>query len=103
MPVEAAVPFERAVRIADEIAAIAERDLFLVRTVADLKRCLAGEEVGGILHFEGAEPIEPGLGNLEAWYGARAAVDRDLSGAGRMRSVTACRSAFRARRIPARD
>jgi membrane dipeptidase len=39
-----------------------------VRTVADLKRCLAGEKVGAILHLEGAEPIEPGLGNLEAWY-----------------------------------
>jgi membrane dipeptidase len=68
VPVEAAVPFERAAQIADEIAAIAERDLFLVRTVADLKRCLAGEEVGAILHFEGAEPIEPGLGDLQAWY-----------------------------------
>ena len=67
VPMEEPVPFERAARIADETAAIAERDLFLVRSVADLKRCLAGEETGAILHFEGAEPIEPGLGNLEAW------------------------------------
>jgi membrane dipeptidase len=36
--------------------------------VAELERCLAGEEVGAILHFEGAEPVEPGLGNLEAWF-----------------------------------
>ena len=68
VPVEPPLPFERAARIADELAAIAERDLFLVRTVAELKRCLAGEEVGAILHLEGAEPVEPGLGNLEAWY-----------------------------------
>jgi membrane dipeptidase len=68
VPMEDPVPFERAVRIADEIAAIAARDLFLVRSVPDLKRCLAGEEVGAILHFEGAEPIEPGLGNLDAWF-----------------------------------
>lgn len=69
VPVEPPLPFERAVRVANELASIAERDLFLVRTVAELKRCLAGEEVGAILHLEGAEPVEPGLGNLEAWYG----------------------------------
>jgi membrane dipeptidase len=68
VPMEGPVPFERAARIADETAAIAERDLFLVRDVRDLKRCLAGEETGAIMHFEGAEPIEPGLGNLDAWY-----------------------------------
>jgi len=68
VPVEPPLPFERAVRIADELASIAERDLVLVRTVAELERCLAGEEIGAILHLEGAEPIEPGLGNLEAWY-----------------------------------
>ena len=69
VPMEGPVPFERAARIADETAAIAERELFLVRSVGDLKRCLAGEETGAILHFEGAEPIEPGLGNLETWVG----------------------------------
>ena len=68
VPLQPPLPLERAARIADEIAAIAERDLFLVRTLADLERCIAGEEVGAILHFEGAEPIAPGLGNLDAWY-----------------------------------
>jgi membrane dipeptidase len=67
VPMESPLPFERAVRVADELASIAERDLFLVRTVAELKRCIAGEEVGAILYFEGAEPVEPGLGDLEAW------------------------------------
>ena len=28
---------------------------------------VASGEPGAILHLEGAEPIEPGLGNLEAW------------------------------------
>jgi membrane dipeptidase len=62
VPMEGPLPFERAARIADELAAIAERDLRLVRTADEL---LDGD---GILHLEGAEPIEPGLGNLHAWY-----------------------------------
>jgi membrane dipeptidase len=67
VPPEGPLPFARAGRIADELAAIAERDLDLVRTVADLERCLEGERVGAILHLEGAEPIEPGVENLEHW------------------------------------
>jgi len=68
VPMEPPLPFERAARVADELAAIAERDLDLVRTVAELERCVAGDaEPGAILHFEGAEPVEPGLGNLEDW------------------------------------
>ena len=50
---------DRASSVANEVAAIAERDLTLVRTIADLERCLAGGEPGAILHLEGAEPIEP--------------------------------------------
>ncbi|HVM56736.1 MAG TPA: dipeptidase [Gaiellaceae bacterium] len=68
VPVEQPLPFERAVRVADELAAIAARDLDLVRAVAELERCVGGGPgPGAILHLEGAEPIEPGLGNLEAW------------------------------------
>ena len=70
VPMEPPLPFERAVRVADELAAIAERDLRLVRTFAELERCVAGEDdAGAILHLEGAEPVEPGLGNLEDWIG----------------------------------
>jgi membrane dipeptidase len=68
VPLEPPLPFERAATVADELASIAERDLFLVRTMEELERCVAGENVGAILHLEGAEPIEPGLGNLGAWY-----------------------------------
>jgi len=64
VPQEGPLPSARAERIAWELAALAERDLRLVRTVADLERCLAGEGTGAILHLEGAEPI----GDLDAWY-----------------------------------
>lgn len=57
----------RASSIAHELATIAERDLTIVRTAADLEACLAGGEPGAILHLEGAEPVEPDLGNLDAW------------------------------------
>ncbi|HEY8704123.1 MAG TPA: dipeptidase [Gaiellaceae bacterium] len=67
VPFDGPLTFERASAVAHELAAIAERDLTLIRTIADLERCLAGDEPGAILHFEGAEPIEPGLGNLDGW------------------------------------
>ncbi|HUJ91268.1 MAG TPA: membrane dipeptidase, partial [Gaiellaceae bacterium] len=68
VPVEPPLPFERAARVADELATIASRDLDLVRTVPELERCVGGGPgPGAILHLEGAEPVEPGLGNLEDW------------------------------------
>jgi membrane dipeptidase len=66
-PFAGPLTFERASSVAHELAAIAERDLSIVRTIADLERCLAGDEPGAILQLEGAEPIEPGLGNLDGW------------------------------------
>jgi membrane dipeptidase len=62
VPQEGPLPFERAARIAGELAAIAERELRLVRTAGEL---LDGD---AILHLEGAEPIAEDLGNLDAWY-----------------------------------
>jgi membrane dipeptidase len=67
VPFDEPLTFERASSIAHELAAIAERDLTLVRTIADLERCLEGGEPGAILHLEGAEPIDPDLGNLDRW------------------------------------
>jgi membrane dipeptidase len=68
LPLEEAVPLERASYVAGELAAIAESDLELVLDVAHLAACVAGERgPGAILHLEGAEPLDPGLGNLEAW------------------------------------
>jgi membrane dipeptidase len=42
----------------------------LVRDAADLDACLAGDALGVIFHFEGAEPIDTGLEALEVWYAA---------------------------------
>jgi membrane dipeptidase len=66
VPLEGPLPPVRARRIAHEFLAIAERDLSIVRTIADLERCVAGEEVGAIVHLEGAEPLDD---DLEHWYG----------------------------------
>ncbi len=57
----------RAGPVAQELASIAERDLSLVRTIADLERCIEGGEPGAILHLEGAEPLAPDLRNLGEW------------------------------------
>jgi membrane dipeptidase len=65
VPYEEPLPFERAVRVADELVSIAERELTLVRSVDEL-RLDAGPLA--ILHFEGAEPIDPSLANLGDWY-----------------------------------
>ena len=46
----------------------ADGPLCVVRTAAELERCVAGGPLGAILHLEGAEPIEPDLSNLEGWY-----------------------------------
>src|SRR4051795_13047731 len=65
VPLEAALPLDRAQRVAREFLAIAERDLSIVRTIADLERCIAGEQQGAIIHLEGAEPLDE---DIEAWY-----------------------------------
>jgi len=62
VPMEGALPFERADRIARELAAIAERDLRIVTRADDV---LGGN---AILHLEGAEPIAPDLSNLCEWF-----------------------------------
>jgi len=67
IPLDPPLPAGRGEQIAEELAAIFARDLTPVLTVSDLERCVAGDEVGAILHLEGAEPIAPDLGNLESW------------------------------------
>lgn len=42
----------------------------VVRDVAQLRRCLDSSTVAAILHFEGAEPIDPELNALEVFYRA---------------------------------
>ena len=42
----------------------------IVRTVDDLEACLAGGVLAMILHFEGAEPLDPALLSLPVFYAA---------------------------------
>ena len=42
----------------------------LIRDAADLDACLAGDALGVVFHFEGAEPIDTDLDALEVWYAA---------------------------------
>ncbi|MGH2346461.1 MAG: dipeptidase, partial [Chloroflexota bacterium] len=44
--------------------------LTVARTVADLEACMQAGVLGAILHFEGAEPIDPELDALEVLYRA---------------------------------
>ena len=48
-----------------------DRGLFkLVRTTADIERCMASGVLAGIMHFEGAEMIGPDLAALDVYYAA---------------------------------
>jgi membrane dipeptidase len=69
VPLPAPVPTEYAIREAqklvdllDDLAATGQ--VQVARSTADVEAALDGGPLAAILHFEGAEPIEPGLGNL---------------------------------------
>src|SRR5439155_1382625 len=72
-PLAGPVPTEYALREAgaiidllDELAA--SGDVRVARRVDDVESALSGGPLTAILHFEGAEPIEPGLENLAELY-----------------------------------
>ena len=72
-PLAGPVPTEYALREAgaiidllDELAA--SGDVRVARCVDDVESALSGGPLTAILHFEGAEPIEPGLENLAELY-----------------------------------
>src|SRR5262249_37651248 len=52
--------------ILDEL--VATEGVRRVRTLADVEAALDGGPPAAILHFEGAEPIDPDLENLESFY-----------------------------------
>lgn len=71
-PPQPAIDFDRSARVTGEVVdllfaleAESAGSLVVVRSVADLERALAGGPFGAILHLEGAEPLSPGLGELE--------------------------------------
>jgi membrane dipeptidase len=72
-PLAAPVPLEHAQREADAEIALLEQlarsdDVVVAREVADVEAALAGGPLAAILHFEGAEPIDPELHALEPLY-----------------------------------
>ena len=54
------------VDLLDDLAA--DGEVRVARSAADVEAGLDGGPLAAILHFEGAEPIEPGLGNLGELY-----------------------------------
>jgi membrane dipeptidase len=52
------------------IEAQSHGQLRVIRTVGEIERCLADGSIGAILHFEGAEAIDPELNALEVLYQA---------------------------------
>ena len=72
-PLAAAVPTTYAAREAGEIVDLLDElalgsDVRLARSGDEVEAALNGGPLAAILHFEGAEPIEPGLENLEGFY-----------------------------------
>jgi membrane dipeptidase len=72
-PLAVAVPTEYAatealalVELLDEL--VARGAMRLARSAVDVEASLDGGPMAAILHFEGAEPVEPELENLEALY-----------------------------------
>ena len=75
VPYSPSVPWEEAARTVAALGARLQRLLRasdgrirLVRDVADLDACLAGDALGVIFHMEGAEPIDTDLDALEVWH-----------------------------------
>ncbi len=65
LPLDEPLPYEDAVRVADELAATLEGlDVTIARGVGDFRP----GRVTAIMHLEGAEPIAPDLSNLHRWY-----------------------------------
>lgn len=65
LPLPAAIPFETAAQVAEELYAELERLPVARATSADDFR---PGRVTAIVHMEGAEPIAADLSNLESWY-----------------------------------
>jgi membrane dipeptidase len=52
------------------LEAESQGQLAVVRAVGEIEACVARGALAAILHFEGAEPIDPGLDALEVFYRA---------------------------------
>ncbi len=68
LPQQAALRTIRALDRLFEMIEASRGAICLVRSVADLEACLAGRAFGAILHFEGAEAIDPEFAFLRVAY-----------------------------------
>jgi membrane dipeptidase len=65
LPPAPAVPREEAKRAVEaQLAVLEGLDVSIVRRASDF----AEDRVNAIVHLEGAEPLDPGLSDLEGWY-----------------------------------
>lgn len=70
-PLDPEYAFEVALSMSDKLLQLESDSLgsvCMVRSWSDLVSCLEEDVFAAILHFEGAEPIDPDLGNLEELY-----------------------------------
>ena len=77
IPYSPTVPWEESARTVGALAArlfrlldACDGQIRLIRGIDDLDACLAGDSLGVVFHFEGAEPIDEDLDALEVWYAA---------------------------------
>jgi membrane dipeptidase len=73
VPLAGPIPTDHAVREAGAMVELlhelaAGDNVRVARSVGDVQEAIEGGPLAAILHFEGAEPIEPGLGNLGDLY-----------------------------------
>lgn len=62
-------------QVTDELLSILENvaaddRIRVIRDIDDARACIAGEDLGLVVHFEGAGAIHPSLSNLEQFYDA---------------------------------
>lgn len=56
------------IRLMEQIEADSSGDLEIIKDYHQLENCLEEEIFAAVLHLEGAEPIQPDLNNLDAFY-----------------------------------
>ncbi|QPM92280.1 dipeptidase [Pseudooceanicola algae] len=73
LPLPEEIPFAAALPVAMKMVGHLlwmerEGSLSICRSVADIRAAMAGGKIAAILHFEGAEPIDPDLDALHVWH-----------------------------------
>lgn len=74
LPLPEEIPFAEALPVAMKMVGHLlwlerQGDLRICRSVADIRAAMAAGQIAAILHFEGAEAIDPDLDALHVWHG----------------------------------